>query len=733
MSMGKWMAAALLAGSTVMAAAPATAEAEQSWMNRDLPSEARVELLLGKMTPEEKRMLMMGYFGTDFAPRNSKAPEEARQGSAGYVPGIPRLGIPPQWQTDAGIGVATQGGAQEKRERTALPSNLAIAASWDTALAFDGGAMIGAEARASGFNVMLAGGVNLEREPRNGRNFEYGGEDPLLAGSIVGSAVAGIQSNHIISTVKHYALNDQETDRNAGNVIIDHDAARISDLLAFKIAIEKGRPGSAMCGYNRVDGDFSCESEWLLDDVLREDWKWPGFVMSDWGATHSTAKALKAGLDQQSGYPFDAKPFYGEELGKALAAGEVEAGLVDRSVSRILYAMFEHGLFDHPITEAPMTLPADMMAAHTQVTRKAAADSMVLLKNGGGVLPLAASARRIVVIGGHADKGVIAGGGSSLVYPVGGNAVPDAQPGFWPGPKMFYPSSPVEALRKRLPDAQIVFVDGSDPAAAAREAAKADIALVFAAQWAAESIDVSLTLPEGQDALIDSVASANSKTVVILETNSVVLTPWRDKTAAILAAWFPGTQGGEAIADVLTGTVNPSGHLPVSFIDNLNQLPHPREPQKGDVKYTEGALVGYRWLDAKGQKPAFAFGHGLSYTSFAYSGLEARAAGSSVTLRFNASNTGKLPGKDVAQIYVSGPGFDAPKRLAGFDKVDLAPGTSTDVAITVDPRMLASFKGKSGWTIAAGTYTFHLARSSSDIVESVELKMPALSVPTNAF
>ncbi|MBO9574556.1 MAG: glycoside hydrolase family 3 C-terminal domain-containing protein [Sphingobium sp.] len=707
--------------------AGAAQQAQRPWMNSALPAEQRVALLLPQMTRGEKLALMMGYFGTDFPPRNSKAPAEARQGSAGYVPGIARLGIPPQWQTDAGIGVATQGGAAQKRARTALPSNLAIAATWNADLAFRGGAMIGGEARASGFNVMLAGGVNLEREPRNGRNFEYGGEDPLLAGTIVGAAIAGIQSNHIISTVKHYALNDQETDRNAGNSLIDHDAARMSDLLAFKIAIERGNPGSAMCSYNRVDGNFACESPWLLDEVLRKDWRWKGFVMSDWGATHSTGAALRAGLDQQSGYPFDAKQHFGSELKAAIEAGDVGVELVDRAVSRILYAMFEHGLFDHPIVDGPLKLSDAQLKQGAAVTRDAAAESMVLLKNESNALPLAAKARKIVVIGGHADRGVLAGGGSSLVYPVGGNAVPEATPKMWPGPVMYYPSSPLEALRKRLPNAQISFVDGSDPAVAAAAAKAADIAIVFATQWAGESFDVSLTLPNKQDALIESVAGANARTVVVLETGGSVLTPWRGKVQAILASWFPGTQGGEAIADVLTGAVNPSGHLPITFIDNLDQLPHPQPPAKGDVRYTEGDVSGYKWFDAKGAKPAFAFGHGLSYTSFAYDGLSVQLTAGVVTASVKVTNSGRVAGGVVPQIYVSGPAPDMPKRLAGFEKIRLAPGKSTTVAIQLDPRMFATFKDGKG-KVAGGTYQIHLATSANEIVSSVPIQLPAMAV-----
>lgn len=710
----------------VRASAPAS---EHPWADPALPAERRVALLLAQMTPAEKRLLMMGYFATDFPERTFKAPAEARPGSAGYVPGIPRLGIPPQWQTDAAIGVATQGGAARKRERTALPSNLAVAASWNPDLAFRGGAMIGAEARASGFNVMLAGGVNLEREPRNGRNFEYGGEDPLLAGIITGAAIAGIQSNHIISTVKHYALNDQETDRNAGNAILDHDAARMSDLLAFRIAIEKGQPGSVMCSYNRVDGDYACENDWLLDQVLRRDWKWRGFVMSDWGATHSTAKALRAGLDQQSGYPFDTRPFFGADLAAAVSSGAVGADLIDRSVGRILYAMFENGLFDYPVTAAPMALPAATLAANASVTQAAAAESIVLLRNQDNVLPLAASARRIVVIGGNADRGVLAGGGSSLVYPAGGNAVPGITPVTWPGPVMYYPSSPLAELRSRLPGADIRFLDGRDRAAAAAAARDADLAIVFATQWAGESFDVSLTLPEDQDGLIDAVAAANRHTVVVLETGGAVLTPWRTKVAGIVAAWFPGTRGGAAIADVLTGRIDPSGRLPITFPDNLGQLPRPGAPQKGDVRYGEGALVGYKWFDARGHVPAFPFGHGLSYGRASFDGVTASTAGSTVMLNIRISNPTRTQTSAVPQLYVSGPGIVEKQRLAGFAKVTLAPNVTIDTAITIDPRMLATFTSANGWRIAGGTYRLDLGQSSRDIVHSVKVSIPGYSIP----
>src|SRR6476659_492353 len=309
-SFAKWqvIAAGFVAVIPVLAAADG---GEQPWMNPALDADQRAELVVAQMTREEKQTLVFGYFGTDAPWKKYTIAPETLEGSAGYVPGIARLGIPPHWITDAGVGVATQGGAKKKRERTALPSGMATAATWDTVLAQRAGAMIGAETRASGFNVLLAGGVNLVREPRNGRNFEYAGEDPLLAGRMVGAQIAGIQSRFIISTIKHYALNDQETDRNSVNVQIDRAQARMSDLLAFQIAMEVSDPGSVMCSYNKVWGDHSCENAFLLTDVLRKDWGWKGYVMSDWGATHSTGKAAAAGLDQQSGWPFDDKPYFG--------------------------------------------------------------------------------------------------------------------------------------------------------------------------------------------------------------------------------------------------------------------------------------------------------------------------------------------------------------------------------------------------------------------------------------
>jgi beta-glucosidase len=718
--------AALALGLSALALSAAAPAPRRPWLNPSLSPDRRAELAAGAMTRDEKLTLVFGYFGTSQPERNYAAPAEAHQGSAGYVAGIPRLGIPAQWETDAGVGVATQGAAKQKRERTALPAGIATAATWNPAAAFRGGAMIGDEARRSGFNVMLAGGVDLMREPRNGRNFEYGGEDPLLAGTMVGEEVRGIQSNAIISTIKHYAVNDQETDRDTGNSVLDPAAARMSDLLAFEIAVEHADPGAIMCSYNHVNGTHACENKWLLTDVLRRDWGWKGYVMSDWGATHSTVTAANAGLEQDSGYPFDKQPYFGAPLKEAIARGEVSEARLDEMARRILRSMFAHGLVDHPVTEGQ---PIDF-AAHAATTRADAEEGIVLLKNEIGILPLSPNVRRIAIIGGHADKGVLAGGGSSLVYPRGGNAVPGLEPAHWPGPIMYYPSSPLAEIKRQAPRADVRFASGDDPAEAAALARNSDLVIVFATQWEGESFDVPLTLPDRQDMLIDLVAAANPKTIVVLETGGPVLTPWAGKVAGLLEAWYPGTEGGAAIADVLFGRVNPSGHLPATFPRSADQLPHPATPHPGDTTYTEGATVGYKWYDARGFEPEFAFGHGLSYTDFRMNGLTAAPAGRSISVTLNVANIGRRAGAAVPQIYVGGAGWEAPKRLAGWQKVSLAPGASRRVTVNVDPRMLATWdEATRSWRIAPGTYQVMLGASSRDIRQTVSVHLAGGTLP----
>jgi beta-glucosidase len=294
---------------------------------------------------------------------------------------------------------------------------------------------------------------------------------------------------------------------------------------------------------------------------------------------------------------------------------------------------------------------------------------------------------------------------------------------------MYYPSSPLAALRDRLPGARIDYVDGSDPAQAAELARSADIAIVFGTQWAGESFDVPQALDAGGDALIDAVAAANPRIVVVLETGGAVLTPWAGKVPAIVEVWFPGTAGGDAIADVLTGRVDPSGHLPVSFPASLDQLPHPQTPGKGEFRYDEGAQVGYKWYDSRTLTPAFPFGHGLSYTRFQFSGLTARIAGGTIKVRFSVRNAGRVAGKAVAQLYAAAPGWEAPRRLVGFDKIDLAPGAAGQVTLTIDPRLLADFDmGKSCWRLMPGKIRLELGDSSANLTQSTTLALAPAAI-----
>ena len=735
----------LLAGAALSIAAPALAAAPRApakpWLNRKLGAQARASALVSAMTQDEKLQLVRTWF-PPFAQGKPGAPADMIP-SAGQMVGVPRLGIPTLRESDASLGVANQVEQRKGDVATALPASLATAASFDPQLAYAGGAMIGSEARAKRFNVLLAGGVNLTRDPWGGRDFEYLGEDPLLAGVLDGAHIKGVQSNHIVSTIKHYALNSQETGRMVADAKMDWTAQHESDLLAFKIAIEQGRPGSVMCAYNLVNGDYACENHELLTTILRGDWGYKGFVMSDWGAVHSTAKAANAGLDQDSGAELDKMIYFGAPLKEALAKGEVSATRLDEMAKRVLTGVIETGLYDDP---APATNQPIDYAAHALVAQKAAEEGIVLLRNEGGMLPLAAQAKRIVVIGGHADVGVLSGGGSSQVRSVGG--VPVEIP-LKSGPAAsfarttWHNSSPMKAIQALAPGAEITYVDGTDPAAAAAAAKSADIAIVFATQWRTEAEDIhNLTLPDNQDALIDAVAAANPKTAVVLESGGPVLMPWLNKVPAVLAAWYPGQRGGEAIANVLFGKVNPSGRLPITFPTAEKQAPRPAPVnlaaiQANDaasnagsaggaapifpIEYPEGANAGYRWYEAQGAKPLFPFGYGLSYTRFAYSNLKV-TGGATLSISFDVRNTGERAGADVPQVYVAAEGKTA--RLAAFQRVVLKPGETRHVTVTAERRILSSWDAKArGWHLAGGRYRVALSRAVGDAALSADATM----------
>ena len=717
--------------------AAATNRAGEPWRNKNLSAAARAAALVKAMTLQEKLTYIHGLFPNRIDPRPADMVP-----SAGYVPGVPRLGIPTLRESDASLGVANQMNRRTDDVATALPSGLATAATFDPKLAYAGGAMAGAEARAKTFNVLLAGGVNLTRDAWNGRNFEYLGEDPLLAGTLAAAAVRGVESNHIVSTVKHFALNAQETGRTIVNARIDEAALRESDLLAFEIAVKDGRPGSVMCAYNKVNGDWSCENRFLLTKVLRDDWNYPGWVMSDWGGVHSTVKAAMAGLDQESGQELDKEIYFGAPFAAAVANGTIPVARLDEMVRRILTGVIASGLYDNPSPSAVQ--PIDY-AAHADVAQRVAEASMVLLKNQGDVLPLAKRARKIVLIGGHADVGVLSGGGSSQVRSVGG--VPIEIPLTSGAAASFvrvtyHNSSPLKAIQAIAPGAQITYVDGKDAAAAAAAARDADVAIVFATQWATEAEDNrDIALPDNQDALIDAVAAAQPKTVVVLETGGPVLMPWIDRVPAVVEAWYPGQRGGEALARVLFGDVDATGRLPMTFARASTQLPRPgpigleslkndaasnagsgtSEPVASfDVDYKEGANVGYRWYAAQNSQPLFAFGYGLNYAKLSYA--KARFTGGAkpgVTVAItNQSDRATVA---VPQLYVTLPD-GSPLRLSGWSREKLAPHETRTVTITADPRVLARWQG-SRWRQAAGSYKLTLATDAAHPLQSASVAL----------
>ncbi len=729
-------AAVALAGFAFAGAAVAQ---DWPWKDPSLPPSKRAQLALDEMTQQEKLALVHGVIA---APWGDKPKPAGSIGSAGYVPGIPRLGIPALQETDAELGVANPGDLRPGDTATAMPSNLALASTWNPALAQRQGQAVGAEARGKGFNVLLGGTANLIRDPRGGRNFEYFSEDPLLTGIMAGDMIAGVQSRHIISTVKHFALNAQETDRVVLDARIDPSATRESDLLAFELAIERGRPGSVMCAYNQVNGSYACENDWLLNQALKTDWSYPYFVMSDWGAVHSTARSAMAGLDQESGEQLDTQNFFANELAQAIADGKVPRSRLDDMARRVLTSIFAHGLADE--TGAPEPVDFD---ASDQTALAIAREGTVLLRN-QGLLPLPADTRRLLVIGAHADRGVPSGGGSSQVIPRGGIA---AKEKIAKNQAMvFDPGSPLEAIRLQFPHARVDFDDGSSPARAAEAAASADAVILFVDQWMTETADAqSLNLPGGQDQLVEAVTRANARTAVVLETGGPVLMPWLDQTAAVLEAWFPGQKGGEAVAEILSGAANPSGHLPVSFPLSEAQLPHPEiqgDPHGAPLGplgrggsygrvftavYNEGASVGYKWFFERGERPLFPFGFGLSYAEFALSDLAVTVNGGRVTANARVRNSSSRPGVATAQFYLSGPkDANIPLRLVGWSLVDLAAGEERAVTVAIDPRLLATFdEAARKWRIRPGAYQLTAGFDSQQRENAASFELQSMTLP----
>ncbi len=713
------------------------------WTDRTLSPDRRAELLVAQMTLDEKVGLLHGGVGV-----------AGSNGGAGFVPGVPRLGIPAIQLADAVVGVTR--GAASGRYSTALPSAVAEASTWDVELACAYGGLIGQELHDLGYTMTLGGGVNLTREPRNGRSFEYKGEDPILAGKMVASEQKCLQTKGIISHIKHFAGNDQETGRNIGNVILDKRSLRETDLLPFEIAIRDADIGGVMCSYNTVNSDWSCENQYLMTDFLKTAVGFKGFVLSDWGGTHSTTKAVLAGLDMEQ----PGATYLGDKLKEAVTKGEIPQSRVDDMVKRILRAQFAAGQFD-PL---PPRRVVDVFAGF-DVAQRVAEHGTVLLKNSAARLPLnAAMTGTIAVIGSHADVGVLSGGGSAQVEPPGGNAVvPPAAPagggrggrGGGGGGAVWDPSSPLKAIRAKAPHAKVVYNDGADVAAAAALAKGAAAVIVFGNQPASEGRDhPNLSLPDSQDKLIAAVAAANPRGIVVLETGGAVTMPWVDNVSAVLESWYPGIRGGEAIANILFGDVNPSGHLVFSFPKSEADLPHaqvfsaaapvvdPAAVAAGggaargggggrgggpfDIVYDEGLKVGYKWYDAEKKTPLFAFGYGLSYTTFAYSDLHV-TAGRSPQVSVTVKNTGAREGVEVAQVYASLPAStgEPPKRLVAWQPVNLAPGESKTLTLAVPELHLSIFDvQRNQWQLVAGDYTIRVGGSSDRLPLSSVIKVP---------
>lgn len=692
------------------------------WLDTRKSPDERAHELVAAMTLDQKIAELYGrgdftYYGT-----------------ANDIPAVPALCIPELVFNDAGAGV---GDAQ--LGTTAFPDGIAQAASWDPALQRRVGAAIGWEAWHKGIDVQLAPGVDIARNPLNGRNFEYAGEDPFLAGQTAVAEIQGIQSQHVVATVKHYALNDQETNRMTDSSDADERTMEEIHLPAFEAAVRQGGVGSVMCSYNRVNGGYACEQPTLLTTYLKRQFGFSGWVMSDWGATHSTVAAANAGLDQEQN--IQSGTYFSGALKTAVLDHQVPMSRLDDMVLRLMRSLFRIGVFDDPPPAEPGAFAADVSTpAEVAVAQQAAEAGTVLLKDVGGVLPLRGTGRTIAVIGDPAGPQgaarVYQGGGSSHVPLMG------TVPGL---------VSPLQGItaRARLNGDTVLYADGAATQDAVAAAKAADVAVVFAADPESEGVDrPNLSLANGvctlftgctyqpgptPDQLIAAVAAANPHTVVVLQTGGPVTMPWLSSVKGVLEMWYPGQTDGDAAAAVLFGDVNPSGKLPYTFPRSLADSPirspaqYPGVPDRSGVpqsRYTERLLVGYRWYDARHISPLFPFGYGLSYTTFRYSAAAVLPTRTGALVRFALTNTGPVAGAEVAQVYVGDPPAtgEPPRQLAGFAKVQLQPGQTDVVTVPVAQRAFAWWDtARHAWTVSPGCYDVWVGGSSGTLPLHVRL------------
>jgi beta-glucosidase len=756
----KLLVAAVLAVTVLAVPIPARA-ATQPWMNTALSPTDRAALLLAAMTSDEKLTMLHGGPAC---------------GYAGCIPANTRLGIPALHLQDGPAGVGDGIGGV-----TQLAAPVAGAASWDPALMRQYGQLLGAEQWGKGTNVVLAPTINIVRDPRWGRAFESFGEDPYLAGQIGAADIQGIQSQGPMAQVKHFAVYNQETNRNQGsdNAIVSDRTEREIYLPAFETSIEQGKAASVMCSYSAINGPFACENGPLQNTILKGEWGFPGFITSDWGATHSTVASANNGLDME----MPSSDYFGAALATAVANGQVSQATIDDHVRRILVSMFAQGLFDNPQTGNQSSTVTS--AAHTAVARQVATDGSVLLKNANGVLPVQAGTSSIAVIGnpiygggGSASVGssgtvspfqgitARAGAGVSVTFSSGvsgsgitglagkcidiaaastanGTAVQlydcngtDAQKWTATGGTLVNTGSgkcltaPGSGNSTQL---QIATCTGSAsqkwtlPAGSPHDAAvaaarAASLAVVFVGKSESEGGDLTdINLSAEQNQLVSDVAAANPNTVVVVNSGSAVTMPWAGSVRGIIESWYPGQEFGNAIAALLYGDVDPSGKLPVTFPAALTDVPAHTTAQwpgtNNTVQYSEGLGVGYRWYDQQSIAPAFPFGFGLSYTTFAYANLAVGVpdAAGNVAVSFDVTNSGARAGAEVAQVYVGQPAAAAepPKNLRGFAKVSLTPGQTQRVTVTLDKRSFQYWSGS--WTTAAGADQILVGSSSRDI------------------
>ena len=659
--------------------------AQQPWTNTTLSASQRAALLVGAMTFNEKVAVVNGTAGP------------AGSNYVGNIANNTRLGIPWLFLNDGPAGVRLSDSST-----TAFPAPITLAATWDTALARQYGSQMGAQARGKGIQVLLGPMMNLARAYQAGRNFEGYGEDPELAGAMAAAGINGIQSQGVIATAKHFVGNDQETLRTVISSDVDERTRQEIYYRPFLDSVRAGA-GAVMASYIRINGRYACESE-ALEATLKKLWGFNGWVMSDWGAVFSTAGGMNNGLDMDM-YSYH---FPGSAVTTAIQSGNVPASELDGMVTRILTTMFQFGVFDNPPTGNLSSTVTN--SANIQFARSAAAAGTVLLKNSGGLLPLGSSVHSIAVIGSVASVAPIStGGGSASV-------------------NLPYNITPLAGMTGRAGGGVTVSYaqgDGASVSQAVQLATNSDVAIVCVGQRTSEGSDrSSLSLPNGQDALVSAVAAANPHTVVVVYASSATLMPWASQVAAVLVAWYPGQENGNALAQVLFGDVNPSAKLPVTIPASSNQVPASTTAQfpgvSGHVSYSERLLIGYRWYDANAATPLFPFGFGLSYTAFAYSNLTVGAVSPSgqVQIGFDLTNTGSRAGAEVPQLYLGYPpaAGEPPKLLKGFQKISLSPGQTGHVTFNLDWEDLANWDATArGWIVTPGQFQVLVGASSRDL------------------